>query len=385
MDLLERARKYIACLDPSVSGSNGHDRCYQAACALVHGYDFNDSLALQILTEEFNPRCSPPWSARELQHKVNQARKATSAKPVGYLIGRQGASQSASGGRSGSPAAQPQPERIRKRQLFVPEALQKMMARGFNPDTAYLAERSPIDPRNVSAQDFLDAIFEPGEKTIVFFNYYSQGQFGHVAGTPGLTYYVGDRPGLKPTIAEEFPETGRVGAWFIPCPMNGKWFPNGKADDAGNPILSRRTESSIQSFRHMLLESDDAAEADWLNLVCQLPLPITALYTSGGRSIHALIRIDTASKSQFDAFRDRVSPILSKLGADPAAISGVRLTRLPGVFREGTMTKEGKYFKYTEPRLQRLLYLNPNPEMTPIKMMPRLRRIEPENNPSAAR
>jgi hypothetical protein len=160
--------------------------------------------------------------------------------------------------------------------------------------------------------------------------------------------------------------------------MDGKWYPNGKVDEAGNPILSRRTGASVTAYRHMLLESDDAPEDDWLNLICQLPLPISALYTSGGRSIHALIKIDAASKSAFDAFRDRVSPILSTLGADPAAISGVRLTRLPGVFRNGTVDKDGRYHKYSEPRLQRLLYLNPFPEVAPIKLMTRLRKIPTE-------
>ncbi len=267
---------------------------------------------------------------------------------------------------------------MKKRQVYEPSALQKMMCRGFSPSLSWLAERSPWDPRRITAQGFLDAIFQPGEKTIIFTRYTSQGQFGHVAGSPGKTYYVADRPGLRPTIAEEFPEHGREGAWFLPSPMDGKWHPNGKADPAGNPILSRRTGSSVVTYRHMLLESDNAPEEEWLNLICQLSLPISALYTSGGRSIHALIKIDTPSKSAFDAFRDRVSPILSTLGADPAAISGVRLTRLPGVFRDGTVDKDGRYQKFDPPRLQRLLYLNPTPEVAPIKLMPRLRKIPAE-------
>ena len=382
MDLTERARKYLAMMEASVSGSEGHNKCYGAACALVQGFDFDDALALRLLAEEFNPRCSPPWSDHELRHKVSQARKATSDKPVGYLIGRQKSeSGSSSSGRnfsSPTPAAAVEPERLKKRQVYEPSALQKMMCRGFSPSFSWLAERSPWDPRRLTAQGFLDAIFEPGEKTVIFTRFTSQGQFGHIAGKPGKTFYVGDRPGLRPVIAEEFPEHAREGAWFLPSPMDGKWYPNGKVDDGGNPILSRRTGSSVVTYRHMLLESDDAPEEEWLNLICQLSLPISALYTSGGRSIHALIKIDTPSKSAFDAFRDRVSPILSTLGADPAAISGVRLTRLPGIFRDGTVDKDGRYQKFDPPRLQRLLYLNPNPAVAPIKLLPRLRKIPAE-------
>lgn len=378
MDLIERARKYLGCMEASVSGSEGHNKCYGAACALVQGFDFDDSLALRLLAEEFNPRCSPPWSDRELRHKIAQARKATPDKPVGYLIGRQGKSSPGAIRPHSSPAPAVEPERVKKRQDYMPAALQKMMCRGFTPSLSWLAERSPIDPRGVSAQAFLDAIFEPGEKTVVFFKFASQGQFGHVAGNPGKTFYVGDRPGQRPTLAEEFPEHGREGAWFLPSPLDGKWHPNGNVDPAGNPILSRRTGASITKWRHLLLESDNAPEEDWLNLICQLDLPISALYTSGGRSIHALIKIDTPSKSAFDAFRDRVSPILSQLGADPAAISGVRLTRLPGIFRDGTVDKDGRYQKFDPPRLQRLLYLNPSPAVSALKLMPRLRQIPTE-------
>ena len=378
MDLLERARRLLATLEPSVSGSAGHNKCYAAACVLVQGYDFDDATALSLLVSEFNTRCSPPWSHKDLQHKINQARNGKSDKPVGYLIGRDRAEGSRSHGKTLPPPSPAEPERIKKRQDFEPSALQKMMCRGFNPTFAWLAERSPWDPRRVTAQGFLDAIFEPGEKTFVFFKYMSQGQFGHIAGSPGKTYYLGDRPGQRPVIAEEFPEHGREGAWFLPSPMDGKWHPNGKTDDAGNPVLSRRTGNSVTNYRHMLLESDNAREEDWLNLICQLPLPISALYTSGSRSIHALIKIDTPSKSAFDAFRDRVSPLLSKLGADPAAISGVRLTRLPGVFRDGTVDKDGRYQKFDPPRLQRLLYLNPTPEVSAIKLLPRLRSIPAE-------
>jgi hypothetical protein len=361
-------------MEPSVSGSNGHDKLFAAAAALVVGFDLDDATARQLLLSQFNPRCSPQWSEREINHKISQV-KVHCKEPKGYLIGRQRSNSSSSYRPLATSAPTPQPERIKKRQEYEPSALQKMMLRGFNPSTSWLAERSPWDPRNISPQRFLDAIFEPGEKTILFCKYASQGQFGHIAGNPGKTYYVADRPSLRPSPCDEFPTHAMEGAWFLPSPIDGKWYPNGNVDDRGNPILSRRTGHSITCYRHLLLESDNAPEEEWLNLICQLPLPITALYTSGGRSIHALVKIDAKSKSEFDAFRDRVSPILSKLGADPAAISGVRLTRLPGVLRDGTTDKDGRYHKFDPPRLQRLLYLNPTPDVSALKLLPRLRKI----------
>lgn len=373
MDLIERAEKFVNWLKNSQSWSNEHDLCFCAANHLIHGFSLGDGAAFSVLRNQLNPR----WKDHELNHKIRQAIKQPSDKPQGYLLreGKFSEQHSRSTYPTRHTPTESAPERLKKRQEFDACALRSMMMRGFQPSFRWLAERSPLDPRLMSPQGFLDAIFQPGEKTLVFTKFASQGQFGHVAGEPGKTYHVPKRPGPHPTPCQEFPHTAREGAWFLPSPLDGKWHPSGNTDAGGNPILSRRSGQSITVWRHMLLESDDAPEDDWLNLIINLPLPLTALYTSGSRSIHALLKIDAPSKSHFDAFRDRITPILSRLGADPAAISGVRLTRLPGVLREGTTDRDGRYQKFDPPRLQRLLYLNPTPQISAIKLMPKLRTV----------
>ena len=92
-----------------------------------------------------------------------------------------------------------------------------------------------------------------------------------------------------------------------------------------------------------------------------LPLPVVAIYSSGGKSIHALVAVDCASKAEFDACRDVLRAVLCPLGADGAAMTAVRLSRLPGCLRFGKRQAEG-YKRYERPRLQRLVYLNPSPE-----------------------
>jgi hypothetical protein len=376
MSLIERAKRLLAAAEPAVSGSGGHDKLLAAASALVNGFDFTDELALQLLLSDYNPRCVPPWREKDVQRKVREARKLGGTKAPGYLIGRaRNESLPAQGASYGKPV-----ERSKKYQEFSRKALQEMMVAGFAPDVSWLAEISPVDPREVSAQEFLDTIFQPGENTLIFLNYFGQGDIGHVAGQPGESWWLAPRPGMKPTkCGDDFPVTAAEGAWFLPVPMDGKWYPTDRVDDAGNPILSRRSGRSIVAYRHLVLESDEANETEWLNLLCQMPLPITALYTSGGRSIHALVKLDCDSKGQFDAFRERFMPLISRLGGDPRAISGLRLTRLPGVLREGGKDKSGKYQKYKKPALQRLLYLNPRPEIRALKMMPRLRLIDTDS------
>jgi KaiC/GvpD/RAD55 family RecA-like ATPase len=72
--VVERARKYLDKLPPAISGSSGHNATFHAACVLVQGFGLSSDVALALLGE-FNQRCSPPWSERELQHKISQAEK----------------------------------------------------------------------------------------------------------------------------------------------------------------------------------------------------------------------------------------------------------------------------------------------------------------------
>lgn len=81
--IAERAAKYLAKMEPSVSGQGGHNRCFQAACVLVMGFSMTESEALSLLRHEFNPRCTPPWSEAELLHKVRSAASQPGSR--GYL------------------------------------------------------------------------------------------------------------------------------------------------------------------------------------------------------------------------------------------------------------------------------------------------------------
>lgn len=85
--VLERASRYLASMPPAIQGSDGSGATMRAAVAMVRGFALDDADALALLVHEFNPRCVPPWSARELQHKVASAAKATRAG-LGYLLNK---------------------------------------------------------------------------------------------------------------------------------------------------------------------------------------------------------------------------------------------------------------------------------------------------------
>lgn len=369
MDTVERARRYAAAMEPSVSGSRGHDRAFAAAMALVHGFELPAHDALNVLLAEFNPRCSPPWTEAELRHKVASAEGVQPLHPRGWLLGTEGGVEKRA---HRAPHARAVP--LAKRQEYDPAAAERATRnRGFEVDERMLLERSPVWPIGIAAGEFLDRIRQPGELTLVFTSELSQGDFGHRA--PGESWRLGNHPKVAAKPAE-LPKGGKAGVWWLAQPVDGQWHPNPRSvDKRGCPRMSRRSAESVTAWRYLLLESDEAPPNDWLNVLVQMPLAIEAIYTSGGRSLHALVRLDARSQPEWNAFVRKASPMLTKLGADGAAMSGVRLTRLPGCLRFGSRDREGTVVPYDEPRRQDLLYLAPGAKAEAIYKLPRRRVI----------
>ncbi|MCA9309574.1 MAG: bifunctional DNA primase/polymerase, partial [Phycisphaerales bacterium] len=86
---VRRATAYVNAMPESISGLNGHDRAYAAATAVVHGFDLDADTGFSILWEHFNARCDPPWSEKELRHKVEDAAGKPHDMPRGWLLNAQ--------------------------------------------------------------------------------------------------------------------------------------------------------------------------------------------------------------------------------------------------------------------------------------------------------
>lgn len=256
-----------------------------------------------------------------------------------------------------------------------------------------LRAMSPVRVEKASAADFFEVLYGTDERVLVFTNFYSQGDFLYQVGK-GSCRLAATR-GVK-AVVSPLPTTAREGIWFLCNPVNGRWeigplkrrivYPGGYGPKMlkvverlglhGPPQLLleqswvRRTWKNVTSFRYAVLESDTVPEEQWLKVLIKLPLPIVAIYTSGGRSLHALVRIDAGDKLTWDmmvrgrsttTFQRRTSlmDLVCPLGADANALTAVRLTRLPFCFREGARPEDGPYKRYESPRLQELLYLAP--------------------------
>lgn len=322
-NLTERALAYVRRAEPAVSGQAGHAATMKVARTLVSGFCLPVDDVLRLL-HEYNSRCLPPWSEAELAHKLRSALATPSPHPPGWMLqGDESLPPAATGSSHVAVSGDP------KRPVPWDQDTLKKVAGEAVITPRWLAEKSPVAPMYVTPSAYLAHVFEPGQKAIVFTNQQSQGQSVWPDSPP--------------------PDAGPEGVWFLIQPVDGHFHENPRQ---GN--LSRRSEESVTQWRHMLLESDEAPRGAWLGAMCRLPLPIVSIASSGNRSLHVLIRLEAETKSEWDEARREILRPLSRLGCDAAAMTAVRLARLPGCLRQDKAAK------------QTLFYLNPAPSAAPL-------------------
>lgn len=80
-----RARAYLAKIPGAVAGSGGHTATFNAVAHVLVGFDLDAAAAARIIVDDYNPRCDPPWSEKEIAHKIASVEKS-SDRTRGYLL-----------------------------------------------------------------------------------------------------------------------------------------------------------------------------------------------------------------------------------------------------------------------------------------------------------
>ncbi len=111
------------------------------------------------------------------------------------------------------------------------------------------------------------------------------------------------------------------GAWIRFNPLNGQGVKN----------------DCVADYRYALVESDNISVAQQNSIMHDLKLPIAAIVFTGGKSLHAIVRVEAGS---FKEYRERVEFLYSicdknGLHVDRNCRNLSRLSRLPGVMRNG--------------------------------------------------
>lgn len=82
----ERARAYLDRCPAAISGQGGHATTLWVARCLVLGFDLGCDRSFELLRDCYNGRCNPPWTEKELLHKVKEADEKPFGKPRGWLL-----------------------------------------------------------------------------------------------------------------------------------------------------------------------------------------------------------------------------------------------------------------------------------------------------------
>ena len=189
---------------------------------------------------------------------------------------------------------------------------------------------------------YLETLFQPDEKVGYVTNDVWQDAEGRWVPSKGVFYKTA---GELIKSLEKYPnDLGAtigdwkqdVGAWIRFNPLDGKGVKN----------------ENVTRFTYALVESDTLPIAEQDILFRKLELPIAVLVHSGGKSLHAIVRVDAAD---YDEYRKRVEFLYDFLEKNGVSIdkqnrNPSRLSRLPGVTRNGNR----QYIQYREKIMDRM-------------------------------
>ena len=304
MTIEEQAKKYLDAIPPAISGQGGHNQTLNAARALVKGFKLPSSVAMQLL-EQWNLGCQPPWSQRELIHKLNEAATKPFDKPDGYLLKSYG--------------NMPSRQAVKPRPAWKPD----LPTLDYNLHEAEELQL-PQGKRDGFIQ-LLETCFRPGEGVRVMSGLDEDGlircdpkggvvlsrdewidKLEEKGGINGIYYRLGGPP---------------VGVYLGVNPM--------KEDGRGR-------DTDVTDFRHCLLEFDNISiKEQWL-LFVKSNLPCAAVIYSGKKSLHAWVKVDAKDRKEYDERVNLVYNHSQDYKPDPHNRNPSRFSRCPDAQRGDT-------------------------------------------------
>ena len=331
MPVIERqAIRYLNKIPPAISGNDGHGQTFGVAMKLVHGFCLDEASALSLLKTHYNLTCDPPWTDRELKHKVASAINTTPGKPRGWLMGSHS---------TVTPAASMPPKKLKP---VKPEIYQDRVISwldGFmitepeaaEASTITIPETSQVGELNLQAHIYMEALYEPDDMVNIVTKSKLQGDRWVPTGW-GLSYPV-----------NVWKEEGIS----VQASKGGAWIGVNTFDDMGV------CNDNVAGFPYVMVEHDDLPRDLQLSFLFKLgeTAPLVAVIDTGGKSLHGIFKVrDVHSLDSYDRTVGVLYSRLAWTGIDRNCKTASRRTRLPGAIR-------GQ-------RRQRLLYLSPDGTLT---------------------
>jgi hypothetical protein len=242
----------------------------------------------------------------------------------------------------------------------------------FRVDQNDLWERSSIKSGEDWRRDavlLLEHLYGPDEFVCLCTRYETQSK------PDGTQKAVPSGAGSTMRVRELLDKIRRIGG--VPQDKAGCWYRINPVSQRGSGANGAHCDKDVAAYRFLLLESDDLPSDLQLSFFLKLELPVVALVSSGGRSIHSIIRLDAPSAEEFKRLADHILNRLARFGIDQKNRNPSRYSRLPGAQRViGAQTLLGE-----DSGQQRLLYFNHQPESFDQKAFDRQTEEKPVERP----
>lgn len=207
----------------------------------------------------------------------------------------------------------------------TPEQYQVVDKNWIEESDVHIPKSYPLEQRKQDIVTYLTTLFEPEEYVGYVVNTFAlpDGKQSPTMGNYSRTVQqILDGINGTTQLENVFGSFNKeMGAWIRFNPIDGKGVKN----------------DNVTAFRYMLLESDNMSLGKQKAILEQLELPIAAMVFSGGKSIHAIVKVDAYSYEEYRKRVDFIYSIAQKNGFKPDKKNRnpSRLSRMPGVMRGG--------------------------------------------------
>lgn len=210
---------------------------------------------------------------------------------------------------------------------------------------AEISDEPPIDPRfiepaEVSApkddwspvremRTYLQTLFSSDD----YVGYCVKSMPKEEDGKP-LKYVPANRGNYQRTAGELIEELGKCND--DPQSVFGDYKPEAGAWIRFNPLDGKGVgNANVTEYRYTLVESDTEEIGKQISIIKELQLPVAIMVHSGGKSVHAIVKINAVDNKEY---RERVSYLYDVCGKNGLKIDTLncnasRLSRLPGCVR----------------------------------------------------
>ena len=296
-DKFARFRSYVRKMDTAKQGAGGRRQAFKF-CSKAYEFNLHEEEAWDKLLE-WDKACSPSWaSTNELGdlRKILEWVYRNHSKPFGHMIESQG------------------------RHALPRLASMPALKSAVLPPPAELPAPVALPTEAIPPSRAILAAFEQGEIIRVVLQVAQKKDGGWRPN--GLGEFMTREQVVAALDADALRGNKAAGIYMGQNPVRPGLDDQTAAKDEG-----------VAAFRHALVEFDGVPLEQQFAIVLATRLPVSAVVESGGKSLHAWVRVDAADRETYEQRVAAIHALPLLAGMDKANKNPSRLSRLPGARR----------------------------------------------------